>query len=332
MKKSMQIIILIIMALIIPVYTYSEATEDTNKPYIEIIDDMTNYETDKTIELTIKIKNLDEKISYFDGYIEYDKNVFEEVEYKDFTNNYDEETLSYFNYSSKASKIVMEFEKDIEVEEVFKLKLKVKDTIQEIKEAYFKLEYGSAYSYDVDKTTDFEDVIKIFSYEIEEPNPDIKPNPTPDPEPTPGERLYLSTEIYKIGNNDIENYKEGDKYISRIERETTKEEFITNLKTNGTIRILKHNGTELGENELVGTGMTLEVTKDEEKIELQIAVMGDLDGNGKITATDLSTLNQTILKIVTLENEYMIAGDLDENEKITATDLSTLNKMLLKIL
>ena len=153
-----------------------------------------------------------------------------------------------------------------------------------------------------------------------------------DPEPTPGEKLYLSTEIYKIGNSDINNYEDGDKYISRVEKETTKEEFIENLKTNGTIRIKKHDGTELGANELVGTGMTIEVTKEEEKIELQIAVMGDLDGNGKVTATDLSTLNQTILKMVTLENEYKIAGDLDENEKITATDLSTLNKMLLKIL
>lgn len=69
-----------------------------------------------------------------------------------------------------------------------------------------------------------------------------------------------------------------------------------------------------------------------EKIELTVAVSGDLNGDGKVTATDLSTLNQTILKLVKLENEYKIAADLDENDKITATDLSTLNKILLKIL
>ena len=76
--------------------------------------------------------------------------------------------------------------------------------------------------------------------------------------------------------------------------------------------------------------MTLQVTKDEEKIELQIAVMGDLDGNGKITATDLAAINQTVLGEVELENEYALAGDFDENKKFTATDLAQLNQLLLE--
>lgn len=146
------------------------------------------------------------------------------------------------------------------------------------------------------------------------------------------EELQLSSEIYKIGNNDINNYEDGDEYISRVVRNTTKETFISNLETNGTVRILKQDGTELGENELVGTGMTLEVTKDEEKIELQIAVMGDLSGEGKVTATDLSILNQTIIGEITLKDEYKIAADFDENNNLTATDLSVLNQMLLGIL
>ena len=60
--------------------------------------------------------------------------------------------------------------------------------------------------------------------------------------------------------------------------------------------------------------------------------MGDLSGDGKVTAQDLSTMNKVILKTITLEDEYKIAGDLDENEEITATDLSTINKMVLRIL
>lgn len=147
----------------------------------------------------------------------------------------------------------------------------------------------------------------------------------------PSEELYLLSESYKIGNNDINNYEKGDQYISRIKKETTKGEFISNLDTNGVIEIIKEDGTKLEENELIGTGMILKVTKDDETVELKIAVIGDLNGDGKITATDLSTLNQTILKMLTLENEYKIAGDLDENDNITATDLSTLNKMALNI-
>lgn len=144
------------------------------------------------------------------------------------------------------------------------------------------------------------------------------------------EDLYLSSETYKIGDNDINNYEKGDKYISRVVKNTTKETFISNLKTNGTVKIIKQDGSELGENELVGTGMTIKITKEEEKIELKIAVMGDLSGEGQVTAQDLSTLNQRILEIVTLENEYKIAADLDENNNLTVTDLSEMNYMCLE--
>lgn len=136
------------------------------------------------------------------------------------------------------------------------------------------------------------------------------------------EELKLSSDIYKIA----------DKYISRIEKETTKEKIISNIETNGTIKIVKEDGTELNNNEIIGTGMMLEVTRYDEKIELKIAVMGDLSGDGKVTAQDLSTVNKSILEILTLENEYRIAADLDENDELTASDLSTVNKMVLGIL
>lgn len=147
------------------------------------------------------------------------------------------------------------------------------------------------------------------------------------------ESLYLSSKAYKIGTTNITKYQEGDKYISRVTKETTLKDFISNLETNGdVVQVIKQDGQVLAEGEFVGTGMKLVITKGTESIELNIAVKGDLSGDGKITVTDLSTLNQTILKTVTLQNEYRVAGDLDENNDITVTDLSTLNKMILKIL
>lgn len=319
MKQKVKIIIVIAIIILLSqiAFTYSRASEDITKPYIEITEDMSKYETEKIINLTIEIKNMTEKVSYLDAYIEYDKNIFEEVKASDFTyDELDEEELNYFSYSSKANKIVAEFDSDVEVKTICKLKLKALDTVADVESTDFSFNYASCYSYDEDKTIEFDNVIKTLKTKEEQEQ----------------EKLYLSSETYKIGNDDINNYEDGDEYISRISKETTKTSFVSNLNTNGTIRIIKQDGTQLGENELVGTGMTLEVTKDEEKIELKIAVMGDLDGDGKVTATDLSTLNQTIQKLVTLENEYKIAADLDENDNLTATDLSTINKMLLKIL
>ncbi len=147
------------------------------------------------------------------------------------------------------------------------------------------------------------------------------------------ESLYLSSNIYKIGNINITQYEEGDKYISRIIKETTLKEYISNLDTNADIvQVVKQDGQALTENEYVGTGMKLILTKDNETIELKIAVRGDLSGDGKVTTQDLSDINKAVLKTYTLENEFRIAGDMDENGEISVTDLSDINKMLLKIL
>lgn len=306
------IVLVVVLAIIMTPFIYSKATEE--KPYIEITKDMTNYAKDKTIELTISLKNMKNKISYIEAYIDYDKEIFEEVTSKDFSNSLNENTLSYFSYSNKAKKIVVEFDEDTEVTQLCKLKLKVLDNIEDISTTKFKVSYGNCYSYNDDKTIEFGDVTEIFAENNDE------------------EKLYLSTEKYKIGENNIKDYEDGDKYISRITKETKLKDYINNLKTNGEITVTKEDGTKLTEEEYVGTGMKLTVTKDKEKIELKIAVSGDLNGDGKVTATDLSTINQTILKTTKLENEYKLAADLDENNNITATDLSTLNKMLLKIL
>ena len=136
------------------------------------------------------------------------------------------------------------------------------------------------------------------------------------------EKLYLSSEKYKIDSD----------YISKVEKETKLVDYINNFETNGKIEVIKDNGTQLKDNEYVGTGMTMIITKDNEKITKKIAVSGDLSGDGKISITDLSTINHVLLNLLTLENEYKIAADLDENGKISITDLSTINKMVLKIL
>ena len=129
-----------------------------------------------------------------------------------------------------------------------------------------------------------------------------------------------------------EKYKINDKYIYRVQKETKYSDYIKNIKTNGKVTIFKEDGTVLKAEEYVGTGMKMTVELQNEKKEIKIAVAGDLDGNGKVTATDLSTLNKAILKTVTLEGEYKLAGDLDESGRITATDLSTINQMVLKII
>ena len=143
------------------------------------------------------------------------------------------------------------------------------------------------------------------------------------------DNLYLKSEKYKIGENDIDNYEQGDIYLDKIEPNTTLKQFIENCDTNGIIKVIDKDGKELKEDDLIGTGMTIKDTRYDEEITLTAVVMGDLDGNGIVTITDFSAINQVLLEIATLEEPYFKAADLDDNKKLTITDFSTINNTIL---
>lgn len=323
MKKMTKIILIVIIIIIsmIELVNKTEAIEETDGSIKLECEE--KIEAGKTITINVSLCDINKNVDTVIATIEYDKDIFEEPVEDDFNpvNNW-----SYPIYNDENGMFLIEKTGGTTTNEtIMSIALKVKENVT-AKTTTVSLTDIEVAGLGIDLVLNKTSEIQIGK--PEEPIEPIEPEEPIDPT----EKLYLSSEIYKIGNKDINNFEEGDKYISRVEEETTKETFTSNLKTNGTITIIKEDGTELEENELVGTGMTLRVTKDEENIELKIAVMGDLSGDGKVTATDLSTLNQTVLNIITLENEYKIAADLDENENLTVTDLSTLNMMLLGIL
>ncbi len=132
----------------------------------------------------------------------------------------------------------------------------------------------------------------------------------------------ISSEKYEISNQ--------PKYITKVSPETTAKTFMNNITTNGTMKVFNSKGEQIKDTDLVGTGYKLEVEYKGTKYEYEIAVRGDIDGNGKITIADLSTLNQAVIKKITLTGIRQKAADIDENGKITATDLSTLNQAVIK--
>ena len=125
--------------------------------------------------------------------------------------------------------------------------------------------------------------------------------------------------------------KETDnQYLYNINSKTTFKEFLENCITNGTITIYKQDGTVLGDNELVGTGMTLKNTKGKEEISLTLAIIGDTDGNGEVTPTDLADAIQKSLGENKLNVVQTLAIDINEDGEITPTDLAEMIKMSLQ--
>ena len=144
-------------------------------------------------------------------------------------------------------------------------------------------------------------------------------------------KLYLRSSVYKIGENDIDRYEPNDVYLDKIQPKTTLSKFINNCKTNGIITVIDKQGQQLEQNDIVGTEMTIKVTKGNEEINLTAVVMGDTDGDGYATATDMSDMKDVILKTKNLEGAKFKAADIDDTKKVTSTDLSDINRAILKL-
>ena len=134
------------------------------------------------------------------------------------------------------------------------------------------------------------------------------------------DEYYITSEVYSI---DFEN-----NYITRVSPNTDATTFRNNITTNGTMKVVNARGEEISTDALVGTGYKLQVTYKGIVHEYEIAVRGDVDGNGIVTVTDLSMVNQVIVKSLTLTGVKQIAADTDYNGEITVTDLSMVNQAI----
>lgn len=117
------------------------------------------------------------------------------------------------------------------------------------------------------------------------------------------------------------------KYVQFIYNETPIQLIKNTYKEN--IKVLNYNGEEvIDTTTLIGTGMSFEIQGTNGIVSKKVSIKGDLDGNSKITVTDLSRLNQYIVGNISMENEYYDAGDVDQSGKVSITDLSRLNQYL----
>ncbi len=151
---------------------------------------------------------------------------------------------------------------------------------------------------------------------------------------TIGEKTYYAKWVEK----DEDYYILSTKYnidmelniITKVKPDTNIEIFLSNIGTNGECKVLNAKREEVSTNTLVGTGYILQVTYKGKIYEYQIAVRGDIDGNGTITVTDLSMMNQALTKKIILTGIKQKAADIDYTGEITVTDLSMVNQALTK--
>ena len=319
--------IIFLVSILMCIHVYSNAASDAS---IELECDSNSIEPNSEIQVKVKIKNQTIPISAFDAFLNYDEDIFEKVEQSDVTMQIDDNYIDTFNYSADTKKILMTFSECLNnIDTIITIKMKVKSDVIFTEDNNIQIYLSKISLYNVD--TDDYLLEEVDSEKLALNGININKDP-----------LYLSTTKYKIGENNIENYEEQDKYITRISPNTSIASFITNLRTNGNISVYNANGEEKTNlNELVKTGMILKVTKEDTPdkiIQLTTIVIGDVNGDGIVDITDLVKIRQQIQqifntneKVKPFDEKQNKSGDINEDLFIDITDLVKIRRYVQKL-
>ena len=127
-----------------------------------------------------------------------------------------------------------------------------------------------------------------------------------------------------------EKYTIDENYISNIQPGTTVKQIKEGIETNATeINIYDKDGERLEANNIIATGMQIELKLGKLTRRLEIVVKGDLYSDGKADILDMIIINYARLRKETLTGAKLIAADIVKDGKITIEDLARINKFRL---
>ncbi len=114
---------------------------------------------------------------------------------------------------------------------------------------------------------------------------------------------------------------EGDKIY------TTPDIKLSDIKAKHTVTSATNGSTNLNNTDLVGTGNTIVI----DSMTYTVIKMGDVNGDGKVSSSDLLRIQKKLLGIVELKENEFKASDFSGDAKVTSSDLLRLQKYLLGI-
>lgn len=101
---------------------------------------------------------------------------------------------------------------------------------------------------------------------------------------------------------------------------------VTNLKTASNNIVVKNGSNTIKDSANVATGYTL--TLDNKTY--TIIVLGDVNGDGKISSADYVRIKNAILKKVELSSAQKLASDANNDSKISSADYVRVKNYILK--
>lgn len=132
-------------------------------------------------------------------------------------------------------------------------------------------------------------------------------------------QYQISSNVYQVDSDRF--------YISGISPQTTVASFKKNLNYDGyTIAVYRNSTIRKSGN--VGTAMTAVFTSDEFIYTYELAVTGDITGEGSRNSRDLNVLMDYLIGSGSFNGAYTIAVDLNSDGKVDVCDLAILKSSI----
>lgn len=149
-------------------------------------------------------------------------------------------------------------------------------------------------------------------------------NTTPSTPDTP-QNPPLNQTNYTVTSN---KYSVGE-YITGIAPGTTASTFLSNISSNGTVKLLTSGGTE--NKGKVGTGNKVVVYDQAGKLQrtYEVVIYGDVTEDGNISIKDLIAINRHILNKSKVSGCKLMAADASKDGKVSIKDMIVINNSIL---
>lgn len=116
-------------------------------------------------------------------------------------------------------------------------------------------------------------------------------------------------------------------YITGIEPQTTVSKFKDNMYYDG-YSVTIYRGSNVKKSGSVGTGMTAVFSSDDFIYTYELAVTGDITGEGNRNSRDLTTLMDYLIGSSDFNGVYTVAADLTNDGKVDVCDAAALKSLL----
>ncbi|MBQ2662281.1 MAG: hypothetical protein IJF80_06500 [Clostridia bacterium] len=170
------------------------------------------------------------------------------------------------------------------------------------------------------------EVITDYKSDIVPPTPTPTAEATSTPEPTlpvPSGLTLKAESTYVAENGKLKG----------VEEKTSLIQIITAFDKPENIEIYDNLGNKITEGDaLVGTGAQIRLVIDGEVVDtLDVAIVGDLTGDGKINSRDIAAIQKIILGTAQADEITTIAGDMRTDKELNSRDIAALQKKVIGI-